>query len=151
MRISLSRLWSESTEVEWTTNERKWTWLGKLLNTDTVWLQHAALPTSISYMILFPMMPRFISIRELRDHDCYARRTLGRSKQNQVISREVLTKRRYVLKTTRDSKVKVEWCEGLKPNAQGLKSTLDCAEQEWRLLYKAACYLYYATRKHRMS
>ena len=31
---------------------------------------------------------------------------------------------------------KVEWYEGLKPNAQGLKNTLDCVEQEWRLKYR---------------
>ena len=32
--------------------------------------------------------------------DCYMRRTLGRPRQNLVVSREVLTKRRYVLETS---------------------------------------------------
>ena len=36
---------------------------------------------------------------------CYARHTLCRSRQNQVVSREVLTKRCYVLDSTRDAKV----------------------------------------------
>ena len=37
---------------------------------------------------------------------CYARRTLGRSRRNQVVSREVLTKRHYVLKTTGVARIK---------------------------------------------
>ena len=32
--------------------------------------------------------------------------------------------------------MKVQRCEGLKPIAQGLKNTLNCVEQEWRLLYR---------------
>ena len=66
---------------------------------------------------------------------CYTRRTLvgrGRTRLSQgrhsrrdtasLIEPEVL-------------RSKVQWCEGLKPIAQGLKNMLDCVEQEWRLKY----------------
>ena len=36
---------------------------------------------------------------------------------------------------SKDTRLKVLRCEGLKPIAQGLKNTLNCVEQEWRLLY----------------
>ena len=67
---------------------------------------------------------------------CYARRTLvGRSEtkssQGRYSRRDTAS-----LKQLEILRSKVEWCEGLKPNAQGLKNTLNCVEQEWRLQYR---------------
>ena len=68
-------------------------------------------------------------------HCCYARHTLvgwggtwlswGRYSRRDTVSSS----------QSEDTKSKVQRCEGLKPIAQGLKNTLNCIEQEWRLLY----------------
>ena len=45
-------------------------------------------------------------------------------------------KRHFVLETTEILRLNRQRYEDLKLNAQGLKNTLDCVEQEWRLLYR---------------
>ena len=67
---------------------------------------------------------------------CYARRTLvgqseTKSSQGRYSRRDTTS-----LKQLEILRLKVERDEGLKLNAQGLKNTLNCVEQEWRLLYR---------------
>ena len=60
-----------------------------------------------------------------------------RLKRNQVVSREVLTKRHNVLGTT--GYTKVESRVGSKVTSQMLMDSrvcLDCIEQEWEILYR---------------
>ena len=80
---------------------------------------------------------------------CYVRRTLvgqseTKSSQGRYSQRDTTS-----LKQLERSEVEGQVIRSLKPNAQGLKNTLDCVEQEWGNAVQAACYLYYEMCKHR--
>ena len=81
---------------------------------------------------------------------CYVRRTLvHRSKQNHSVSREALTKRRNVLDSTKETKIKCRVFQG--SQAECLWTQVYAGLHRTRIenIVQAADYLYYGTCKHR--
>ena len=83
---------------------------------------------------------------------CYTRCTLvGRSETN-VVSREVLTKRRNVLDSTRDTKVKrLSVMQRSQAECLWIQVYARLCRTRMGNTVQAAYYLYYETRKHRTS